>query len=143
MMLCLDYGERYVGVAITDPEGRLALRHSVIDQKKEGALVLVIDLVAKNNIKKVLVGVPLNLEGEETDQTHVSLAFMEQLRDLLGGDVTVEGVDETLTSVEAEHRLAAEGGKAQDEHAEAARLMLEEYLKQSTELEDQDTELAN
>lgn len=33
-IICLDYGDRYVGVATTDPEGKIALRHSTIDQKK-------------------------------------------------------------------------------------------------------------
>ena len=129
MIAALDYGKRYVGVAITDPEGRLALRHSVIDQKKGNALSLVKDLVAKEKVTKILVGVPVSLEGEETEQTFVSLRFIEQLQEALGEGVDVISVDETLTSVEAENRLAREGTKKEEAHAEAARIMLGEYLR--------------
>ena len=128
MILCLDYGERYVGVAITDYDERLALRHSVIDQKKTDVFVVVKQLAGKEKVTKVLVGVPVSLSGRETQQTQVSLVFMQKLCEMLGSDVNVEGVDETLTSVEARQRIKVEGGKLEDEHTEAARLMLVDYL---------------
>lgn len=128
VVLALDYGERYVGVAITDPDGRLALRHSTIDQKTTDVFIVVKKLVVDEQVTKVLVGVPLSLSGNETQQTHVSLQFIERLRQALGSSVVVEGVDETLTSVEAERIVRDEGGKKGDAHAEAARLMLEDYL---------------
>ncbi len=131
MIAALDYGERFIGVAITDPEGRLALRHSVIDQKKVKALEAIQDLISKERITKILVGVPINLEGEETEQTFVSLRFIEQLEGALGEGVEVVSVDETLTSVEAEGRLMREGTNKEESHAEAARIMLEEYLRYS------------
>jgi putative Holliday junction resolvase len=128
-IVCLDYGERYIGVAITDPDEKIALRHSVIDQKKQAALDTVRGIVEQERVKKVLVGVPVSLSGNETEQTRVSLAFMEKLREALGSDVSVEHVDETLTSVEAEKIVRFEGGNKDDAHAEAARLMLEQYLR--------------
>ncbi len=129
MIAALDYGERYVGVAITDPDVRLALRHSVIDQKKTKALTAIGELVTKERITKILVGVPINLEGEETEQTFVSLRFIEQLEETFGEAIEVISVDETLTSVEAEGRLLREGTTKEESHAEAARIMLEEYLR--------------
>ncbi len=130
MILALDYGERYVGVAMTDPEGRLALRHSVIDQKKtESIFGLLRDIIQKEGIKKIVVGVPVNLEGEETAQTHISLAFIEQLEKEVGEGIEVVPADETLTSVEAEERLKREGIAATESHAEAARIILEDYLR--------------
>ncbi len=127
--LCLDYGERYVGVAITDREGKMALRHSVIDQNKDDVLQKVAHLVEHEDIEVVLIGVPIGLSGQETEQTHVSLEFLEKLRGSLGDEVQVQSVDETLTSVEAARHIRAEGGKPEDEHAEAARLMLSDYLR--------------
>lgn len=129
MLLALDYGERYIGVAITDPEMRLALRHSVIDQKKTEALGFILDLVKKERIAKILVGVPISLEGEETEQTFVSLRFIEHLEELLRDSVEVVSVDETLTSVEAEGRLLREGINKEESHAEAARIILQDYLR--------------
>ena len=115
-------------MAITDPDGRMALRHSTIDQKKENILGVVAQLMQEEGIEKVLVGVPISLSGEVTEQTHVSQSFIEQLRAALGAGVSVEGIDETLTSAEAARLIRAEGGKREDEHAEAARLMLVSYL---------------
>ena len=129
MILALDYGERYVGVAITDPAGRLALRHSVIDQKQQNLMGLVRDIIHKENIDKILVGVPVSLEGEETEQTYISLAFIERLQEELGEGIEVISADETLTSIEAEQRLMREGIKKEEAHAEAARIILEDYLR--------------
>lgn len=126
-ILCLDYGERYVGMAFAG-EDRIALRSGVIDQKRQDVLDEVEMIVSEEDVKKILVGVPLNLAGEETAQTHVSLKFIEKLRERLGEGVEIEGADETLTSVEAGRIIQFEGGKPEDEHAEAARIILESYL---------------
>lgn len=129
MILALDYGARYVGVAITDNEGKIPLRHSVIDRKQQDALSTVRDLVAHQKASLVLVGVPVSLDGTESAQTKVSRSFILELQALLGDQAKVEPVDERFTSKEAERRVRAEGGKPTDAHAEAARLMLESYLK--------------
>lgn len=131
--MCLDFGERYVGVAITDVDGELALRYSVVDCNEDDILDEVEAMVEEEDVSKIVVGVPRSLSGEESDQTHVSLAFIEDLRDRLPS-MPIEEVDETFSTIEAERTVAAEGGKKEEAHAEAARLMLESYLKQHVEL---------
>jgi len=126
--LCLDYGERYVGVAITDAEGKIALRRATIDQKDKDVWQEVGFLVEQEEVKKVLVGVPVSLSGGETAQTRASLTFLEKLQSVLGDKVAVEGVDEVFSSKEARRRLRAEGGNEGEEHMEAARLMLADYI---------------
>lgn len=126
--MALDYGERYVGVALTDSDNRMALRHSVVDQKKQDIEKVLESLIEEEDVERVLVGVPLSLSGEETNQTHVSLQFIERMRTLFE-DVDIEGVDETLTSVEAERRIKSEGAKPIEAHAEAARMMLEDRMR--------------
>jgi putative holliday junction resolvase len=133
VILSVDYGERYAGLAITDPDGKIALRHSVVDQKKKPVVPVIAGLVAQAGARKVLVGVPLSLSGEETEQTHVCLSFIESLREALPETVEVVGVDETLTSIEAERQIKYEGVNSEDAHAEAARLMLSDYLKEPLE----------
>ena len=44
-------------------------------------------------------------------------------------EIEIEGVDETLTSVEARENLKLDGQGMKEEHAEAARIMLADYLK--------------
>jgi RNase H-fold protein (predicted Holliday junction resolvase) len=54
---------------------------------------------------------------------------MGRLQESVGLAVAIESVDETLTSVEAARQIRFEGGSQEDEHMEAARLMLESYLR--------------
>lgn len=129
MILALDYGLRYIGIAITDPDGRLALRHSVIDQRQTDAITHLTTLCESEQINSILVGVPLSLSGNRSEQTTVTEKFIEHLRQGIPRSVQIESVDETLTSHEAEARLKAEGGSLTESHAEAARLMLESYLR--------------
>jgi putative holliday junction resolvase len=129
MILCLDYGTRYIGLAITDDEERLAVRHSVIDQKQEAALAILEALIIADKVDTVLVGVPISLSGNESEQTKITREFITQLRQVVPENVTLKEVDETLTSFEADRRIAAEGGRKDDAHAEAARIMLDEYLQ--------------
>lgn len=128
MIVCLDYGERYVGVAITDSGGKMALRRSVIDRKQTDIISVVRELVAQEKVRLVLVGVPVSLSGGESAQTKISRDFIVELQAALGEQVKVEPVDERFTSKEAERRIRSEGGKREQAHAEAARLMLESYL---------------
>ncbi|MEX1111844.1 MAG: Holliday junction resolvase RuvX [Candidatus Andersenbacteria bacterium] len=129
MYLALDYGDRYIGVAATDHEGKIPYRYGMIDQKQESALPRIQEIIQREQTQQVLVGVPISLEGNETEQTHKTLKFIERLREVVDPEVEIEGVDETLTSVEAQSMLRHEGGKAEDEHAEAARLILADYLR--------------
>ena len=126
--MCLDFGSRHVGVAITDVDGELALRYSVIDRKKDDVLDEVEAIVEEEDVAKIVVGVPRSLSGEESEQTHASLSFIEDLRERLPA-MPVDEADETFTTVEAERVIAEEGGKQEEAHAEAARLMLESYLQ--------------
>lgn len=127
IILCLDHGERYVGVAITDVDGEIALRYGVIDRGEDDVLDEVEAIVEEEDVAKIVVGVPRSLSGEESEQTHASLSFMEDLRERLPS-MPVEEADETFTSLEAERTIRAEGGKKEEAHAEAARLILESFL---------------
>lgn len=129
MILCLDYGSRYIGVAITDDEEHLSVRHSVIDQKKVTGLEEVKKICQTNPIKLILVGLPVSLSGKPSQQTLQTAEFIKQLRLVIPREVGIKTVDETLTSHEAERRLKVEGIDTNNAHAEAARMMLEEYLR--------------
>lgn len=129
MIICLDYGERYIGVAATDVDERLALRHSMIDSKGKNQLEAAADLVKKEGARTVLVGLPISLSGNESQQTRVTRNFIEALRARLKGEAVVEEIDETLTSVEAERNISSAGAAKEEAHAEAARIMLETYLR--------------
>lgn len=127
MFLCLDYGDRYIGVAATDLAGKVPYRYSTIDQKKQDAIQSIKRIVEKESVGKILVGVPLNMANQETEQTRKTLAFIKRLTKALG--MKVERVNEILSSREAKRIIQDEGAHTTDEHAEAARIMLESYIK--------------
>ncbi len=128
MLLAIDYGDRYIGLAATDVEGKISYRYGTIDQKQRNALQAIAAIVAKEHVTCVLVGIPRNLQGEETEQTRKTQAFASRLRKKLDLSVEIVEVDETLTSIAAQQVLQYEGGTKEAEHSEAARLLLVEYL---------------
>jgi len=128
-IISIDYGTRFIGVAVSDADEKLALRHSVLEQRKAAAGERIAQLAAAEQVRLVLVGVPRGLSGNETAQTRQCRAFVQRLRRALGSDIPVEEVDELFTTKEAERRIRSEGGHLSQAHAEAARIMLEDYLK--------------
>ncbi|MDW8120136.1 MAG: Holliday junction resolvase RuvX [Chloroflexota bacterium] len=130
-ILALDVGERRIGTAISDPEGRLAFPSETLFRRTLAEDIQgVLDLARRLQAEGILVGVPLSLSGAVGPQAQMVLAFAEALRQV--SPVPVETWDERLTTVEAE-RLLREAGrqpsrqKAQRD-ATAAAVLLQAYL---------------
>ena len=128
MILSIDLGDRHVGLAATDADGRLTYRYGTIDRKAADALEEIRKVVEREKISTLVIGVPIGLEGNETMQTGKTRKFIEQLKAALP-DMKIEEISEVLSSVEARANLKAEGGGEHLEHAEAARILLEDYLR--------------
>lgn len=128
--LALDLGDRRIGVALSDPTGLLArpfmtLRRAsrVEDFARIGALV------AEQQVATVVVGLPLNLDGSDSQQT----AWVRDYSAALAAALPVPVLlwDERLTSVEAAERLRARGKRParQELDAAAAAVILQSYLE--------------
>ena len=97
-VLGLDPGERWIGVAVSDDDRRLALPLLTIDRRAEeddGARVIAQRLDAES-ATLVVVGVPLNKEGEEDAQARSFRRLGERLAAALGLPVVV--VSERFTN---------------------------------------------
>jgi len=138
--LGLDVGGRRTGVAISDPQGVLAIPLTVIDRKEtEGALAEIIKLVQRYGVECIVVGLPYSLEGHLTAEAEKIKAFTAKLRDALAarGDsepsrVSVQMWDERLSTVAAE-RLMIEAKTRKDRRAQhgdalAAAIILQGFL---------------
>lgn len=124
-VLAVDHGERHIGLAVTDPEGRHALAHGTTDARPgAGTLTAIRRIIAEEHVERIVVGLPLNLAGEEGSQARAARAFGNRLGEATG--LPVEYVDERFTSREAERSAAVKGTEAD---AEAARLILESWLE--------------
>jgi putative Holliday junction resolvase len=98
-LLGIDYGERRIGVAIS--EGRVAVPLTIVEHKGRAAgLERVAGIAREQGAEAVIVGLPLLASGEEGAQARRCRRFGEALVRLL--DAPVRYQDETLTSVSAE-----------------------------------------
>jgi putative Holliday junction resolvase len=129
--LGLDVGDRRIGIAVSDPEGRLAMPVRTYERgasEKRDAAALA-ELARAEAAERIVVGLPLSLSGERGPQAEAAEAFAERLR-AAGADVVL--YDERLSSREADHHLRASGRKGKAAKAArdaiAASIILQAYL---------------
>jgi len=129
-ILALDHGARRIGVAIADPETGMAFARRAIQRRNlDRDLALVRELCTLEAVERVVIGLPLNLDGSEGPQAAKARAFGDRLV-AIGLDVVYE--DERLSSWEAGERLGREGRRPHRRSGEvdsaAARVILQQYL---------------
>ena len=125
--LALDVGERRIGLAMADSQVKIAIPFGWLEND-ERVVVRITELVLQHDIKTIVVGYPRNQSGEPTQQTEFVESFVEQLADInLDTDIVFQ--DESLTSVQAEQRLAGRIKDKGEIDAEAASIILQDYLE--------------
>jgi putative Holliday junction resolvase len=133
-VLAIDFGERRIGLALSDESQRIALPHSTLPRDTSGGDVASIArLVERDGISTVVVGVPISLSGQDTVQTVLTRRWAEQLRRALPCPVIL--FDERLTTTQA-HRALDDQGVKRRNHQEridqvAATLLLQSYLERA------------
>jgi putative pre-16S rRNA nuclease len=110
--LGLDLGRVRIGVAVSDSAGVLATPYGVVaransDDTRESDHCRIAELVDQVGAERVVVGLPLSLDGGVGPAAAATLEEVEQLRARLG--VPVEVHDERLTTVSASKSLQAAG----------------------------------
>lgn len=124
-ILAIDYGEKRVGVAIAHMVARMPRPLTTLPNA-DTLLNDIRKLISQENVGLVVVGLPRNMKGDYTAQTHAAENFANSLGGVL--TVPVELADETLTSVDAETSLMGQSHTKGDIDARAASLILERYL---------------
>jgi putative Holliday junction resolvase len=135
-VLGLDYGSARCGCAVADPTGTLVTPLEAIPRPatRRGMDALAA-LVAEREVRRVVVGLPLALSGEDTEQTRETREFAARLTRRLnaetgkaGEEVSVELHDERFTTRLAQQRMRAHPPAAAPEDSRAAAVMLESWL---------------
>jgi putative Holliday junction resolvase len=132
-LIALDVGEQRVGVALVRAEVRIATVLPTLERPAADFWQQLEAILQEYAVETVVVGLPRGLEGQETAQTKTIETFGDELTQRFS--VTIAWQDEALTSREAEH-LLKESGKPYakgDIDAQAARLILEDYLSEHPE----------
>jgi putative holliday junction resolvase len=131
--MAIDYGEKRIGVAITDTERILAFGLDTIEvtKKAPNPLPTLAALLAQYRPDVIVVGLPRNMDGSEGFMVEAVYDFVDDLEAF--AVCPIELMDERLTSKMAEASLRRAGKQPSRNKGsidqEAARLLLEDYLR--------------
>jgi putative Holliday junction resolvase len=130
-VLGLDPGDVRIGVALSDPERRLALAFGTIQVgRPPGELRAVAALVAEHDVTAIVVGEPRSMDGSRGTRAEHAAAFADALRGAVAVPVLLQ--DERLSTVEGERRLREAGVRGPRRRAvidaAAAQVILQSWL---------------
>ncbi len=122
-VLAFDYGSARCGCALSDPTGTIVTPLEVLSRPatKRGFARLG-ELVRAREIERVVVGLPLSLDGRDSEQTRETRAFARELSRRLGEDVPVEMYDERFTTRIAQAMGGARGVRGAGARGAGARV---------------------
>jgi putative Holliday junction resolvase len=133
-VLGIDFGEKRVGLAVSDPTGTIATPLETVRRRAgKRPPIAEIERIGKSlGVEHVVVGLPLDLRGEENDWCREVREVGRNIGERLG--VSVSFVDERLSSVRAERAVRGSGLKKLERErkervdAAAAQLILQAWL---------------
>ncbi len=132
-IMALDVGGRRIGVALASVAARIPLPLTTIDAG-DTAQQAILDLIRRESVIMLCIGLPRGLNGQETQQTATIKAFVAALQKAI--DIPVYLQDEAVTSRQAEAELQARGKPyvKGDIDALAATYILEDFLQDHKEI---------
>ena len=126
----IDFGEVRIGIALSDPLQIISQPFKVISND-DNTIYQIQDIIKTEEVEKIILGLPLNLNGEDTKKTLEVREFSEILKSNV--DIPVIFWDERYTTVEANEKLKqmgysiAESRKVIDKVA--ASIILKSYME--------------
>ena len=125
-VLALDYGSARCGCALSDPTGTIVTPiDTVVRPTSKRGLARLRQLVREREVQRVIVGLPLSLDGSDSAQTRETRAFASKLAEQLTDGVRVELYDERFTTRLAQ-RMPRSARTSED--SVAAAHLLEAWL---------------
>jgi putative Holliday junction resolvase len=130
-ILALDFGEKRIGVAVSDSLNIIAQSVGTIERRGiKNDIKSVRDLVEKHDAGKLIVGLPLNMNGTEGKSANLAIDFVNELKKEI--NICVEMSDERLTTAQGE-RIFLEADLSREKRKKnidkiAAQLILQSYL---------------
>ena len=130
-ILAIDYGQKRTGIAITDELQIIASGLTTI--ASDTSIVFLKDYFAKENVEKVLIGEPKQMNGEPSQSTDIIEKFVTKFRNNFP-EMAIERVDERFTSKMAFQTMIDSGLKKKQRQNKAlvdeisATIMLQDYL---------------
>ena len=130
-MLAVDYGEKRIGLALSDPLRIFAKPYMMLENQGLEALVnSLAEIIGNSSVQQVVLGIPWAIDGGKTPKTEETLQVLEHLQAHL--DIPVLPWDERYSSDEAHRELKKMGRSWQQARLEvdamAAAMILKSYL---------------
>ncbi|MFL2690847.1 MAG: Holliday junction resolvase RuvX [Candidatus Actinomarina sp.] len=94
-ILSIDYGERYLGLAVRTDKTTIPIPVAVIDRKKDNTMKTIKEYIDTYIINQIVIGYPIGLNNSENRMTNLVNNFIE---DLLNLNVQIQKIDERLSS---------------------------------------------
>jgi putative Holliday junction resolvase len=131
----LDYGDRKIGVAVSDLLGWTAQGVEVVERRRDGSeMQRIAELTREYEVEEIVVGLPKNMNGSIGPRGEICIDFADKLKDML--KLPVHLWDERLTTVSAERTLieadVSRKKRKQVVDKMAASLILQNYLDSKT-----------
>lgn len=133
-ILCIDYGGKRTGIAVTDPLKIIASGLTTVDTKE--LIPFLKKYIQTEVVELILIGEPLDLNDQETHATPLVRAAIQKLKKEFPA-IPIQTVDERFTSKMASRAMIEMGMKKKDRQNKklvdeiAATIMLQEYLQHS------------
>ena len=121
-ILSIDYGQKWMGLAISDDERKLAFPYKTLENNSKFFSILN-KIIKKEEVYKIIIGLPLNKKMKPTAQTTEVENWAEKL--ITKVEVSLDFENEIFTSKEAEK------SNAKNVHSAAAAIILQSYLDKS------------
>ena len=130
-VMALDYGERKIGVALSDALQMISYPYKTIDRKKTPNYIGEIKNIIENKeVGSIVVGYPISMSSQETKQTKITMDFINELKNKIS--IEVFKYDERLSSKEAVRYLQNQNIKTGHNKEKidqiSASIILEQFL---------------
>ena len=132
-ILGIDYGEKRLGVAVSDIFGWTARAVTTIEYSSEEQLFQRLEeIIKEEEAKEIVIGIPTRTDGSKSEKALVIEKFCERLKKRI--DLPLYFTDESYTSKEAQKILYSRGKKLKKNKKQidsiAAELILKSYLRE-------------
>ncbi len=121
-LLAIDYGERFIGIAIRTLKTTIPIPLKVIDSKKEMIYKSIQQIIKEYDINEIIIGYPIGLNNSENRMTKLVNIFIEEIDKF---NIPIYKIDERLSS-----KLFSDGSKERIDDLSALEI-LESYIKQN------------
>jgi putative holliday junction resolvase len=106
VILAIDYGQKRLGLALSDEHGITSRPFATWERiNRRRDLARLRELVRQQSVRRIVVGLPLHLDGTPSGMSEEAKAFATRVERALG--IAVEMVDERLSSWEAGETMSA------------------------------------